>query len=154
LHKLSLHSAKWIRELIHASVRTPCEPRFLHRLHCILLVAEDRSCYEVARWFGENSRTIQRWVRAFDKDGVESLRNHHSGGRRAKLANEQMQHLTADLLKLPSVSGYPERKWTGKFLAQHVERRYGVKLSVRQCQRIIRGLTRPKASVQATIMRQ
>lgn len=81
LHKLSLSSGKWLRELIHASVKTSCEPRFLHRLHCLLLIAEGRSCYEVARWFGEDPRTIERWVHALDWYGIEGLREHHAGGR-------------------------------------------------------------------------
>jgi transposase len=138
LRKLSLQSAVWIRELIRASVKTSCEQHFLHRLHCVLLVAESRSCYEVARWFGENPRTIQRWVHAFREDGMEGLRAHHAGGRCAKLTDKQMQHLMADLQKLPRVFGYREPEWKGRLLAQHVERNYGITLSVRQCQRIIR----------------
>ncbi len=141
VHKLSLHNANWIRELIRASVKTSCEPHFLHRLHCILLVAESHSCYEVAQWFGENPRTIQRWVHAFDKNGMEGLRKHYSGGRRTKLADEQMQRLALDLQKPTCVFGYPKRDWGGKLLTQHIEKYYGIKLSVRQCQRIIRGLS-------------
>lgn len=142
MHKLNLHSAKWIRELIRASVRASCESHFLHRLHCVLLVAENRSCYEVAQWFGENPRTIQRWVHAFNNHGMEALRPHHSGGRHAKLADAQMQRLVLDLQEPPRLFGYTERKWGGKLLAQHMESSYGIKLSVRQCQRIIRGLSR------------
>lgn len=144
MHKLNLHSAKWIRELIRASIRASCESHFLHRLHCVLLVAENRSCYEVAQWFGENPRTIQRWVHAFYSYGMEGLRHHHSGGRRAKLADAQMQHLALDLQEPPHMFGYLEREWSGKLLTRYVESSYGIKLSVRQCQRIIRGLSHPQ----------
>jgi transposase len=140
MRKLSLHSASWIRELIHASVRAACEQRLLLRLCCVLLIAEGRSCYEVARWFGEDPRTIERWVHALAEHGVEGLREHHAGGRPMKLAGEQVQRLTLDLQKPPRLCGYPERRWSGKRLAQHLERRYGIKLSARQCQRMMRRL--------------
>lgn len=71
MHKLNLTNAKWVRRMIHASVTASPEQRFLHRLHCVLLVAKGRSCYEVAGWFGEDLRTIERWVHALDEQGVE-----------------------------------------------------------------------------------
>jgi transposase len=126
--------------LIHALVKTSCEPRFLHRLHCVLLIAEGRSCYEDARWYGEDPRTIERWVHALNGYGIEGLREHHGGGRPTKLTDEQLQYLALDLQKPPRVCGYPERRWSGKLLMQYLEDRYGVKLSARQCQRIMRRL--------------
>ena len=142
MRKLSLSSAKGVRELIHASVKTSSEQRFLHRLHCVLLIAEGRSCYEVARWFGGDPRTIERWVHALDLHGIEGLREHPAGGRPAKLASAQAQRLALDLQKPPHVSGYPKREWSGKLLTQHLEGSYGVKLSARQCQRMLRRLAR------------
>ena len=140
MRKLRLGSAVWIRELIHASIATSCEQRFVHRLHCLLLVAEGFSCYEIARWFGEDPRTIERWVHAIDDHGVEGLREHHAGGRHAKLAGEQVKRLALDLRMPPRLAGYPERQWSGKRLAQHLDGRYGIKLSARQCQRMMRRL--------------
>lgn len=140
MRKLRLSNAKWVREVIHASVKTSCEAYFLHRLHCVLLVAEGRSCYEVARWFGEAPRTIERWVHAIDEYGLEGLREHYSGGRPTRLAGKQMQCLALDLQKQPQECGYSEREWSGKLLAQHMEGCYGIKLSVRQSQRIMRRL--------------
>lgn len=136
MRKLTLNSAQWVREVIHASLKANCEPHFLHRLHCVLLIAEGRNCYEVGRWFAEDPRTIERWVHAIDLHGIEGLREHNAGGRPAKLTGEQARRLALDLEKAPSFFGYPTRGWSGKLLAQHLECRYGVKLSARQCQRI------------------
>lgn len=71
---------------------------------CVLLIAEGRSCYEVARWFGGDPRTIERWVHALELHGIEGLREHHAGERPAKLAAEQAQRLALDLQKPPRVS--------------------------------------------------
>lgn len=140
MHKLSVSNAKSVRNLIHAAAAASCEQRYLHRLHGVLLVATGRSCYEVSRWFGENPRTVERWVHAFDTLGVEGLREHHAYGRPARLAGEQVQRLAHDLQNPPRLAGYPEREWSGKRVAQHLERCYGIKLGARQCQRIMRRL--------------
>lgn len=156
LRKLTLSNAYWIRVVIRASIRTNCEPHFLHRLHCLLLIAEGRSCYEVARWFGENPRTMERWVHVLELHGIEGLHEHHTGGRPTKLTGEQGQRVALDLLKAPRVHGYPEREWSGKLLTQHIEGSYGVKLSVRQCQRVLHQQARAATipSVKAPVMRQ
>ena len=99
MSKLTLSNAQAIREVMQASVKTNCEPQFLHRLHCTLLIAEGRSCCEVARWFGKHPRTIERWVHALDLHGLEGLRDHHAGGRPAKLTGETAQRLALDLQK-------------------------------------------------------
>ena len=140
MRKLSVSSSKWVRGVIHASVKNSCEQRFLLRLCCVLLIAEGCSCYEVARWFGEDPRTIERWVHALHGHGVEGLREHYAGGRPAKLTGEQAQRLAVDLQKPPLLSGYPGREWSGKLLTQHLAESYGIKLSARQCQRMLRRL--------------
>ena len=135
-----------MRELIHASAAVSCEQRFVHRLHGVLLIAEGRSCYEVARWFGEDSRTIERWVHAFEERGAQGLREHHAGGRPAKLAGEQVQRLALDLKNPPRLCGYSQRQWSGKLLALRLEGCYGIRLSPRQCQRMLRRLVGEKPS--------
>lgn len=147
MRKLSVGSSKAIRERIHAAVKTSFEQRFLLRLCCVLLIAEGRNCYEVARWFGEDPRTIERWVHALDERGVEGLREHHAGGRPTKLSPDQAQRLALDLKKPPRLCGYPEMRWSGKRLAQHLDGCYGVKLSPRHCQRIVRRLAGAGRSV-------
>ena len=140
MQRLRLGSASWIREFIQASVKRTCEQRMLLRLCCVLLVAEGRSCYEVARWFGEDPRTIERWVHALQGQGVEGLREHHAGGRPGKLAADQVERVVIDLQQPPRLCGYPDQRWSGRRLAQHLEGHYGIKLSARQCQRMMRRL--------------
>ena len=121
MRKLTLRNAQWIREFIRAAVRTPCDPHLLHRLHCVLLIAKGRSCYEVARWFGGNPRTLERWVHALDLHGIEGLREHHTGGRPARLTDDEAQRLALELRKPPRVSRYSGGgQWSGKILAAHL----------------------------------
>lgn len=140
MQKLGFNNAKSVRELINASFSSSVEHRLLSRLHCVLLVAEACSSYEVARWFDKDPRTVERWVHAFEKHGIGGLREHYAGGRPAKLAGAHAQRLALDLQKSPHLCGYAEHEWSGKRVAQHLESRYGITLSPRQCQRMLRRL--------------
>ena len=138
MRKLRLDDAKPIRALIQASVSASGEQRFLHRLHCALLVAEGRSCYEVARWVGANPRTVERWVHAVQAHGVDGLREHHSGGRPSILPVERFDQLYREIGQRPLACGYGQERWHGPLLARHLLERYGVRLSIRECQRLLR----------------
>jgi transposase len=149
MRKLRPSHSEPIRKLIADAASMSDEQRFLHRLHCVLLVSVGRSCYEVAAWFGENPRTIERWVHAHEEDCVSGLQDHHGAGRPARLSFEQARNVTRELGQSPVAFAYEEGTWNGKLLAKHLETRYGVHLSVRQCQRMLRALRRvPAAAIQ------
>lgn len=138
MHKLRPPAEEPIRASLKQALQRDGELRFIHRLHALLLVSLGRSCYEVAKWFGENPRTIERWVRAFDGHGATALTDHTHGGRQACLTASQQQQLTLELAGDPGRAGYAQPRWSGKLLALHLERHYGVRLSVRQCQRLLK----------------
>lgn len=115
------------------------ESRFLHRLHCVLLVAEDISCYQVAEWFGEHPRTIERWAHQYNESGISGLRDEEKR-RPAKIGIEQRKRLQTDIFRGPCELGYNQNGWDGKLLQTHLEHSYGIELSVRQCQRILKQL--------------
>jgi transposase len=141
VRKLRLSNSAPLRDLIRARIVRSREQRFLHRLHCVLLVSEGRSCYEIARWFGEDPRTIERWVHALELHGIDGLRSHRSAGRPARLSAQRLEQLKRDLTQPPFAAGYGEKKWCGALLARHLQEHYGIRLSVRQCQRLLcRGL--------------
>ena len=116
------------------------EFRFLHRLHCVLLVAQGSSCYQVAEWFGEHSSTVERWVHCFNEYNLEGLRDEQKTGRPRKVRDDQLKRLQSDISRNPSELGYEQYEWNGKLLKTHLECCYDVELSVRQCQRILHQL--------------
>lgn len=139
MHKSCVINAENVREMIRSALHSANDAHLLHRLDGVLLVAEGRSCGEVAGWFGVDRRTVERWVRAAGARGVDGLVDHHHGGRPAKVSSAQMQGVRLALLAPPSVYGYPDRQWTGKRLALHLARQLGLEMSVRNCQRMIAG---------------
>jgi transposase len=102
----------------------------------LLLVAAGPNCQQVAELFSEDRRTVQRWVKTFEYHGLDGLREGERSGRPRSLTTRQWTSLEKDLRKSPDEFGLVGHLWDGKLLSEHLRRRYGVALGVRQCQRI------------------
>jgi Winged helix-turn helix len=70
-----------MRIAIQQEISRSEESRYDHRLHGLLLVCNGQSCVQVADLFGEDRRTIQRWVTRFEALGLEGLREGERPGR-------------------------------------------------------------------------
>lgn len=136
MRKLEIKDAEVMQIAIRQEIERSDESRYDHRLHGVLLVASRQTCAEVARLFGEDRRTIQRWVKKFQKSGFEGLREGGHTGRPNKLGVKQLETVAADLRKKPRDFGHKQNLWDGKVLSEHLKKRYHVKLGVRQCQRM------------------
>lgn len=134
-----------LRSLLASASRASAQTRYLHRLHAVLLVSIGRSCYEVARWFGDDPRSVERWVHAFETAGDAGLHDHHAGGRKSQLTAAQAEALAHDLTQAPSALGYHHARWSAKLIALHVQARFDIRLSARQCLRMYRGNPSPAA---------
>jgi transposase len=138
MRKLQIEDAEVMRIAIQQEIGRSEESRYDHRLHGLLLVTAGQSCRQVAELFGEDGTTVQRWVRRFEQGGLESLREGERSGRPRLLDARQWRKLPGDLRKSPQDFGLAATLWDGPVLAEHLRRRYGVELGVRQCQRIFR----------------
>jgi transposase len=141
MRKLQIEAADIVRSAIQEELARSEESRYDHRLHGLLLLAAGHSCRDVAGLFGEDDTTVQRWVRRFERGGLGALRERKRTGRPRTLSVQQWNELQADLLKTPQECGLAASLWDGPSLAKHVRCRFGLELSVRQCQRIFRELS-------------
>ena len=48
------------------------DSRYDHRMHGVLLVSHGINCYQVSKWFGVHSSTVERWVHLFEKSGFDN----------------------------------------------------------------------------------
>jgi transposase len=140
VHRLQPPSAEALRATLATEVHRSSELRVIHRLHAVLLVSVGCSCYQVADWFGEDPRSVERWIHAYEQQGLDGLRDQHRAGRQSRLMPEQLRQLRVELGVDPDQAGYAQARWSGKLLAQHLERHYGLELSQRQCQRLLQSL--------------
>ena len=138
MHKLKVTNPKAVQAALRQEAEHSPRPRFVHRLDCMLLVGAGRSCYEVAEVFGDDPRSVERWVHEFQQHGIEGLREKPHPGRHATLADEQLRQLELALRNRPRELGYAADAWNSKLLRAEILRRFGVTLSARHCQRLFR----------------
>ena len=138
VRKLEIADADVMRIAIQQEIQRSDESRYDHRLHGLLLVTGGHSCRQVAQLFDEDPRTVQRWVRTFEARGFDGLRDGRRSGRPRTLKPDQWSSLKRDLRCRPDDFGLAGHLWDGKLLAEHLRRHYGVKLGVRQCQRLFK----------------
>ena len=136
MRKLEIADPEVMRIAIQQEISRSDESRYDHRLHGLLLVAGGQSCQQVAELFGEDRRTVQRWVKRFESHGLEGVREGERSGRPATLDANQWAALGRDLRRDPGAFGLTGHLWDGKLLSEHLRQRYDVTLGVRQCQRI------------------
>lgn len=121
-------------------IRRSEESRYDHRLHGVLLVAQGMTCPEVARMLGDGTRTVENWVNGFEELGFAALTEGERSGRPRRLSEKQIEAVNAVLRGTPREVGLGGNLWDGKTLAAWIKREYGIRLGVRQCQRLFRQL--------------
>jgi len=105
----------------------------------MVIVAHGNSCYRVAEWFGHDPRTVERWVRAFERQGPEGLSDQPRPGRARKLTPQQEDELRALVASAADATGEARiARWTGRLLADHVAHAMNVRISIRRGQLLLR----------------
>jgi transposase len=127
-----------LRNAVRQHVSASREQRFCYRALCVLLIAEGHRPNQVAEWLGEHTRTLERWRKRFVDHGLTGLVDETSPGRPPKLSNDEWVRLKNELACPPAEFGLDSKKWQGKTLQQHLDRRYGIEFSLRQCQRLLK----------------
>ena len=89
MKKLEIADADVMRIAIQQEIQRSDEARYDHRLHGLLLVTGGQSCRQVAHLFDEDPRTVQRWVRTFEQEGFDGLRDGQRSGRPRALSAVQ-----------------------------------------------------------------
>ena len=137
---LTIQDAPTIILGLQDEIRRSHESRYDHRLHGVLLVAQGMSCLEVSRLLGDAPRTVQYWIRSFEKTGLAALVEGERAGRPTRLGAVQIEEVGCILREPPEAVGLSGNLWDGKTLSAFIKKRYKVGLGVRQCQRIFRQL--------------
>lgn len=140
MRKLTVLDADMMIPAIHDEIRRSGQARYEHRLHGVLFVATGMSAREVAQRLGQAPRTVQNWVRQFNKSGFAGLMEEERPGRPRELDEITLKKLAKDLRRDPRSFEYSQNLWDGKLLSHHLENKYQMSLGVRQCQRLFHEL--------------
>ena len=140
MRRLEISDKEIMRIAVQQEIMRSEVSRYDHRLHGILLVCSGFSCTDVAKLLGHSPRTVQYWVRHFERSGFAGLEDTPRTGRPSRLDESMINTIGLDLRRSPRELGYTQNLWDGKLLSHHVNQRWGVHLRVRQCQRLFHQL--------------
>ena len=129
-----------LRREVRRLARRSEETTRLHRLCLVLLLEAGVAPRDAARWFGTGERTLRRWRAVYRSDGAAALARLPVTGRPCRLAPAQRRALARDLASPPARFGYGAPAWTGALVQDWLQVRFRVRLSLRQCQRLLRAL--------------
>lgn len=132
---IEIQNAAMVALQIEDEIKSHPQGRYFHRLHVVLLLTRGIKCAEVAKLFGEPLRNIQRWAKEVNEQGLEALKDSDRPGRPTRLTPQQLDELKADIENGPQCFGFTQGFWDGPLLAHHIQTKYGISMSVRQCQR-------------------
>ena len=89
MRKLEITNAKKKQLIIQQEILRSEESRYDHRLHGVLMISRGMSRGDVAGWLGQDTTTVERWVKRFNADGCDGLREGEHTGRPKRLTAPQ-----------------------------------------------------------------
>jgi len=129
-----------LRDAVRKQIGKSREKRACYRAFCLLMILHGQRVTDVAEALGEHTRTLERWRKRFNEQGLDGLLDDTSPGRPSRLSEQAMAALAKDIESPPSQLGLPGEQWRGKQLQQHLTEHYRIDLSLRQCQRLLKKL--------------
>jgi transposase len=120
------------------------ESKFDLRLVALLLLANGISTFRTARILAIHQTTVQRWAKNFNDNGTSGLKDETRPGRPSTIPSRVKASLEEDFLKSPAQNGHDAMTWTGRLVVQHLRKKYGMRIGIRQSQRLYQQLGGPK----------
>ncbi len=140
MRRITIPDAETFIAAIQDEISGTCEGRYYHRLHVVLHVLHGASSYEAAHLYGDSPRSVEYWVHRLLSQGLAGLEEGNRPGRPGRLSPADQQKLRTEIRRSPRELGYDQNLWDGLLLSHHLEERYAIPLSVRQCQRLFHKL--------------
>lgn len=101
------------------------DSRLASRIRAVYLALMGRSAPEIAKLLGYSRRSIQEWVYAYNRQGIEGLKDDSGRGGNCKLNTDQLQWLRQRIEEGPS----PEDGvcvFHGKDIQRIIKQQFGI----------------------------
>jgi transposase len=101
--------------------RTTRVVRLRTRAQMVLLAAEQHlTATAIAAIVRESEETVRRWLKRYQAEGLDGLRDQHRGGRPAKVSAAYREQLLYAVRRRPRSLGLPYSLWTLQRLADYL----------------------------------
>jgi transposase len=103
--------------------------RLRTRAQMVLLAAEQHlTAAAIAAIVRESEETVRRWLKRYQAEGIEGLRDQHRGGRPAAVTETYRVQLLAAVRRRPRSLGQPYSLWTLQRLADYLVEQTGIRV--------------------------
>lgn len=140
MKKLEINNSDIITAKAKKYLNKDAESRFMQRVQVIQYLAEnkDQSCIDAGKLFNVSAKAVLKWIKKVNETGdLECLREKAGRGRKTKLTKEQLVQIEKAVRDNPEKVGMKSKQWNGALLAEYINKKLGVELQIRQCQRML-----------------
>jgi transposase len=103
--------------------------RLRTRAQMVLLAAEQHlTAAAIAAIVRESEETVRRWLKRYQAEGIEGLRDHHRGGRPAAVTDTYRERLLSAVRRRPRSLDQPYSLWTLQRLADYLAEQTGIRV--------------------------
>ena len=114
-------------------------PRIAVRLRAVYLAMMDKTAPQIAELLGYARRTVQNWIYAYNRQGIEGLKESSGRGNKSKLNEDQIQWLRQRIEQGPT-----EKDRICVFHAVDIQRiikkQFGINYHVRSVRKLLKRL--------------
>lgn len=139
------------KSLLLKQLQTDLRPQYRQRIEIMLLADRGKSQAEICAELDCSKDTARYWM-TMAQTGLAHKWNEISVGRPKKFNEDYLQRLKELVTSSPSTYGYSFQSWTAEWLSKHLDNEFGIKLSARHINRLLRkmGLSKRERSNQAS----
>ena len=136
------------RRMLQKSLQEELPESYRQRIEIMLLADQGNSQTKICQTLGCCPATARHWIHVA-RTGMAHQWQERPFGRPKAVNEEYLERLKELVTHSPRDYGYPFRQWTKNWLHKHLEKEFGVEVSDRHLQRLLKqmGLSiRPKPS--------
>ena len=110
---------------LRVCIRMERDARVARRVQIVAWAKEGRTAPVIGQLSGDDARTVQRWVRRYNQQSLEGLKDRPRSGRKPKIPKDKEQALQERLDAGPTQAD-GVTTFTGRHLRGVLEREFGV----------------------------
>ncbi len=138
---VSLANGKYLtasqRQLLCKRLNENLPKLYRTRIEIMLLADEGKSQAEICQMLGCTPATASRWI-TLARSGMSHQWEESCRGRPKKINQQYLQRLKELVSRSPRDFGYPFQRWTGEWLARHLAKEFGIKITKHHINRLLK----------------
>lgn len=136
------------RKLLNKMLNSDVSEKYHQRIEIMLMADQGKTQTQICETLGCSQATARHWI-LMARTGQAHLWQEQPIGRPKAVNEEYVARLKELVSQSPKAVGYPFRRWTGQWLSKHLAQEFGITVSDRHINRLLKSMglsTRPQAA--------